>query len=66
MAHTCPRCGQYCTCNGDGDDMDFGVDGRCRRDHDGCTSEDDDFEDSIPDLEETDFDDPLDKKPKIR
>ena len=24
MAHTCPECGQYCTCNGDIDDIDFG------------------------------------------
>ena len=24
MAHTCPNCGAYCTCNGDWDDIDFG------------------------------------------
>jgi len=23
MAHTCPDCGQYCTCNGDIDDSEF-------------------------------------------
>ena len=30
MAHTCPDCGQYCTCNGDWDDIDFGEDLDCR------------------------------------
>lgn len=52
MAHTCPRCDQYCTCNGDIDDIDFGYSDKCTRDHDGCTSDDwddegdnDDFED---------------------
>jgi hypothetical protein len=30
MAHTCPECGQYCTCNGDWDDIDFGEDLDCR------------------------------------
>ena len=24
MAHTCPVCSQYCTCQGDWDDIDFG------------------------------------------
>lgn len=24
MAHTCPECGQYCDCQGDWDDIDFG------------------------------------------
>lgn len=24
MAHTCPVCGQHCTCNCDWDDIDFG------------------------------------------
>ena len=26
MGHTCPNCGQFCTCNGDIDDIDFGED----------------------------------------
>jgi len=30
MAHTCPECSQYCTCNGDWDDIDFGEDLDCR------------------------------------
>ena len=29
MAHTCPECYQYCTCNGDIDDIDFGEDPEC-------------------------------------
>ena len=29
MAHTCPECGSYCTCNGDWDDIDFGEDLDC-------------------------------------
>ena len=24
MAHTCPECWKYCTCQGDWDDIDFG------------------------------------------
>ena len=27
MAHTCPDCGQYCTCGGDVDDIDWGDEG---------------------------------------
>ena len=50
MAHTCPRCDQYCTCNGDIDDIYFGYSYECTRDHDGCTRDywddgDDDFDD---------------------
>jgi hypothetical protein len=26
MAHSCPRCGSYCTCSGDWDDIDLGLD----------------------------------------
>jgi hypothetical protein len=26
MAHSCPECYQYCTCQGDIDDIDFGDD----------------------------------------
>lgn len=25
MAHTCPYCGCYCTCSGDWDDIDLGI-----------------------------------------
>lgn len=32
MAHTCPRCGQYCDCRGDWDDIDFGEDWNCECD----------------------------------
>lgn len=45
MAHTCPSCGAYCTCNGDWDDIDFGEDL-------GCQHECDDFDDLIPEDEE--------------
>lgn len=34
MAHECFNCGAYCTCNGDWDDIDFGVDIYCRHDCD--------------------------------
>lgn len=30
MAHTCPECGDYCTCGGDWDDIDFGESLDCR------------------------------------
>ncbi len=42
MAHTCPRCGSLCHCSGDIDDIDFGEDPNCMKDHNGCESEDDD------------------------
>ena len=29
MAHTCPDCGAYCTCNADWDDIDTGEDLMC-------------------------------------
>lgn len=29
MAHTCPECSQYCTCQGDIDDVDFGERSDC-------------------------------------
>lgn len=54
MAHTCPRCGQYCTCNGDWDDCDMGEWGGCTKDHDGCMDDefgDDDLEDDWDDDE---------------
>jgi hypothetical protein len=41
MAHTCPQCGQYCTCDGDWDDIDFGIKSDCRC----CIDEEDDDED---------------------
>lgn len=34
MAHTCPNCGSFCTCNGDWDDIDFGEDLGCEHDCD--------------------------------
>lgn len=54
MAHTCPRCDQYCTCNGDWDDIDMGTSIRCTKDHDGCTR--DDYDDDEWDTDE-DYDD---------
>lgn len=42
MAHTCPRCGQYCNCRGDWDDCDFGIDLNCQCD---CDESDEDWED---------------------
>lgn len=41
MGHTCPRCNQYCTCNGDIDDIYFGEDYNCTKDHDGCMCDED-------------------------
>jgi hypothetical protein len=51
MAHTCPHCGQYCTCRGDWDDCDIGEDPECEHCPDGFDGDDDDDEfedDSIP------------------
>jgi len=45
MAHTCPRCGQYCDCRGDWDDLDFGVDWNCECECEGWGSDDDTQED---------------------
>lgn len=45
MAHTCPRCGQVCHCCGDIDDIEFGEADFCKRDHSGCTDEDEDWDD---------------------
>lgn len=46
MAHTCPSCYAYCTCNGDWDDIDFGDDPECLHcSADGRHSEDDLFPD---------------------
>lgn len=51
MAHECPECGQYCTCNGDWDDIDFGIEMDCTH----CPAEsidifvtDDDLEGILP------------------
>lgn len=52
MAHTCPRCGSYCTCRGDCDDIDMGEWNKCR-----CPCPDeDDFEDD--DMLDDDYDEP--------
>lgn len=40
MAHTCPECGSYCTCQGDWDDVDFGIKLNCI-----CCIESDDYDD---------------------
>ena len=46
MAHTCPSCYAYCTCNGDCDDIDFGDDPECSHcSADGRHNEDDLFPD---------------------
>jgi hypothetical protein len=46
MAHTCPVCGQYCTCGGDWDDIDMGYDPDCTHcdldDIEGAETDDDD------------------------
>ncbi len=44
MAHTCPRCQQYCHCRGDIDDINFGErwDCICCQDYDD-SGEDDDY-----------------------
>lgn len=42
MAHTCPECGQYCTCCGDWDDIDMGEWTGCKCP---CWEEDEDDED---------------------
>lgn len=48
MAHTCPNCGAFCTCQGDWDDIDFGEWLGCRHD---C--EEDDLSDVyVPDEDE--------------
>lgn len=58
MAHTCPRCGQLCHCNGDIDDIDFGESNICTKDHDGCQLDDDDWEDDdYDDYDHFDHDD---------
>lgn len=44
MAHTCPECGQYCTCEGDWDDCDFGEDPDCIC----CLGREEDDEDDDP------------------
>jgi len=55
MAHTCPECYSYCTCNGDIDDIDWGEDYMCVC----CDSkQDDDWED---DEQWIDHNQPLDK-----
>lgn len=46
MAHTCPRCGSYCTCRGDWDDCDFGININCECD---CSEDDDEELDDIDD-----------------
>lgn len=59
MAHTCPRCQQYCSCNGDWDDCDFGIDFSCACD---CDEYDEYSEDSP--YKELDYDqDAEDKSP---
>jgi hypothetical protein len=50
MAHTCPVCGNFCTCRGDWDDIDFGIKYDCEC----CNDEEDDFDDDLED----DTDDP--------
>ncbi len=57
MAHTCPRCGQLCHCNGDIDDIDFGESDICTKDHDGCLRDFDDWEDDEWDVTEQDHHD---------
>ena len=41
MAHTCPHCGQYCTCRGDWDDCDMGEDPECEHCPEGFDGDDD-------------------------
>jgi hypothetical protein len=40
MAHTCPDCGSYCTCQGDWDDMDMGSWSKCAC----CLGKEEDFD----------------------
>ena len=47
MAHTCPECGSYCTCNGDIDDIDWGEDLMCE-----CCPDDGLYDDDFDDLDQ--------------
>lgn len=51
MAHTCPQCGSYCTCRGDWDDMDLGIDYYCEccEDYEDWEDVDDEWDDEVED-----------------